>query len=555
MPGIVIIGAGFGGIGMAIALKRAGYHDFVILEKSDDLGGTWYDNQYPGCACDVPSPLYSYSFELNPSWSRLFAPRQEIWEYLRACARKYGVDEHIRYGRMVEQTDWDASARRWNITAGSGGQPELYLARAVVSAAGFADFRPARTSRARSISAARPSIRRAGITPVTWRASGCGDRHRRVRHPDHPRGGPAGTAAAGVPAHAAVAAVRTDIAIPGRLRRTFETVPLTARASRETIYLALEARAFGFAVHPKLMAPLEQMARRHIRKQIADPALRAKVNPGYTIGCKRILLSSDYYPALQRPDVELITEKITGITENAVVTADGTAHETDVIVYATGFNVVESVTRLNMTGRDGRKLTPQTMEAYHGITVPGFPNFFMLLGPNTLLGHTSVVFMLESQIQHVMSCLRRLARDKADAIEVSEPALRRLPRRSAAAAGRAVWSRRRMHQLVSRRRWRQPDPVAGLLLRVLGAHPPGPPLRLRRNARDARHGPATAVVRRPKGRRGRWGGWWWWWSGGGGGGGGGVGGGVGWGGGEGGGLDGEWGGWGGGWGRGGSSVG
>src|SRR5271156_1319429 len=136
MPGIVIVGAGFGGIGMGIALKRAGFHDFVILEKSDDLGGTWYDNQYPGCACDVPSPLYSYSFELNPSWSRLFAPRQEIWEYLRTCARKYGVDEHIRYGRTVEQMDWNESARRWNITA-SGDQPELYLARAVVSAAGF----------------------------------------------------------------------------------------------------------------------------------------------------------------------------------------------------------------------------------------------------------------------------------------------------------------------------------------------------------------------------------------------------------------------------------
>ena len=440
MPGIVIIGAGFGGIGMAIALKRAGFHDFVILEKSDNLGGTWHDNQYPGCACDVPSPLYSYSFELNPSWSRLFAPRQEIWEYLRTCARKYGVDEHIRYGRTVEQMDWDEGARRWNIAA-RGGQPELYVARAVVSAAGFShlpsgpdipgaarfggpSFHSARWDHSCDLAGQRVAVIGTGasaiqIIPEVARQA----RQLQVFQRTPPWVLP-----------------RTDTAIPDRLRRTFETVPLTARASREAIYWALEARAFGFAVHPKLMAPLEQMARRHIQKRIADPALRAKVTPDYTIGCKRILLSSDYYPALQRPDVELITEKITGITQNAVVTADGTAHETDVIVYATGFNVVESVTRLNVTGRDGRKLTPQTMEAYHGITVPGFPNFFMLLGPNTLLGHTSVVFMLESQIQHVMSCLRRLARDKADAIEVSEPALRHYHDALQRRLGRAVWS-------------------------------------------------------------------------------------------------------------------
>ena len=440
MPGIVIIGAGFGGIGMAIALKRAGFHDFVILEKSDNLGGTWYDNQYPGCACDVPSPLYSYSFELNPSWSRLFAPRQEIWEYLRTCARKYGVDEHIRYGRTVEQLDWDSSARRWNIRAG-GAQPEFYVARAVVSAAGFAhlpsgpdlpgaarfggpSFHSARWDHSCDLAGQRVAVIGTGasaiqIIPEVARQA----RQLQVFQRTPPWVLP-----------------RTDTAIPDRLRRMFATVPLTARASREAIYWALEARAFGFAVHPKLMAPLEQMARRHIRKQVADPALRAKVTPDYTIGCKRILLSSDYYPALQRPDVELITGKITGITENAVVTADGTAHETDVIVYATGFNVVESVTRLNVTGRDGRTLMPQTMEAYHGITVPGFPNFFMLLGPNTLLGHTSVVFMLESQIQHVMSCLRRLARDKADAIEVSEPALRHYHDALQRRLGRAVWS-------------------------------------------------------------------------------------------------------------------
>jgi cation diffusion facilitator CzcD-associated flavoprotein CzcO len=182
------------------------------------------------------------------------------------------------------------------------------------------------------------------------------------------------------------------------------------------------------------------MARRHIDKQIADPELRASVTPDYTIGCKRILLSSDYYPALQRPNVDLITSDVTGISENAVITADGTSHETDVIIYATGFQVIESVTGLNVAGRDGRKLTPETLEAYHGITVSGFPNFFMLLGPNTALGHTSVVFMIESQVQHVMSCLRRLARDNAATIEVREPALRHYNDALQRRLRRAVWS-------------------------------------------------------------------------------------------------------------------
>jgi cation diffusion facilitator CzcD-associated flavoprotein CzcO len=233
---------------------------------------------------------------------------------------------------------------------------------------------------------------------------------------------------------------RPDAPIPARLREVFGAFPVTARMSRDAIYLALETRALGFAVHPKLMAPLAQMARRHIEHQITDPALRARVTPDYTIGCKRILLSSDYYPALQRPNVELITSDITEITPNAVVTADGTRHETDVIIYATGFKVVESVTGLNVTGRDGRKLTPETLAAYHGITVAGFPNFFMLLGPNTALGHTSVVFMIESQVQHVMSCLRRLARDKATTIEVREPAVRHYNDGLHRRLRRAVWS-------------------------------------------------------------------------------------------------------------------
>jgi cation diffusion facilitator CzcD-associated flavoprotein CzcO len=474
MPAIVIIGAGFGGIGMAIALKKAGFHDFVVLEKSEDLGGTWHHNQYPGCACDVPSPLYSYSFELNPSWSRLFAPQQEIWDYLRMCARKYGVEEHIRYGRTVEQLDWDDGARRWNIATGRGdgdgrgvgdgrgdgdgrgvgdgrgdgdarddgaGRTEDYRARAVVAGAGglhipsWPDipgaerfgglaFHSAQWDRSLDLDGKRIAVIGTGASAIQFIPEIAG----RAGHVDVFQRTPPWIQP------------RPDVPLPAWVRDTFAASPLAARAVRDALYWLLEARGAGFAANPKLMAPQEQLARRHIEKQIADPELRAAVTPDYTIGCKRILLSSDYYPALQRPNVDLITDKITGITETAVLTADGAAHEADVIIYATGFKVIESVTRLNVTGRDGRKLTPDALEAYHGITLAGFPNFFMLLGPNTGLGHTSVVFMIESQIHHIMSCLRRLARDQADTIEVREPVVRRYHSGLQRRLRRAVWS-------------------------------------------------------------------------------------------------------------------
>jgi len=355
MPGIVIVGAGFGGIGMGIALKKAGYHDFVILDKARDLGGTWRDNQYPGCACDVPSPLYSYSFELNPDWSHLFAPQQEIWDYLRNCARKYHLDEHVRYGTVVERMDWDDRARRWNVETVRDGQLESFHARAVVSAAGalhlpsYPDipgagrfggtaFHSARWDRSCDLTGRRVAVIGTGASAIQscprWRSRPRTSRWFQRTPPwIHPR---------------------PDVEIPGPMRAAFRRIPLTARALRDVIYLAMEARAVGFTINPKLMAPLEALGRRHLKSQVTDPALRARLTPGYTIGCKRILLSSDYYPALQRqPNVSLVTDDITGITEHGVV-AEAEEHAADVIIYATGFKVIESVTSLNVAGRDGR---------------------------------------------------------------------------------------------------------------------------------------------------------------------------------------------------------
>jgi cation diffusion facilitator CzcD-associated flavoprotein CzcO len=439
--GIVIIGSGFAGLGMGIQLKKAGFHNFVILEKNDDLGGTWRDNHYPGCACDVPSHMYSFSFELNPDWSRMFAPQEEIWDYLRRCADKYGVTAHIRYGSAVERMEWDDDVRRWHVMTASGDE---YTAHAVVSGSGglhvpsipeipgagrFAGpaFHSAQWDHSCDLSGKRVAVIGTGASAIQFIpeiAKQAGRVHVFQRTPPWVE-------------------PRPDFAMPPAVRATFRAAPPATRAFRDGLYWYLEARGAGFAVHPRLLAPLQRLAQRQIERQIDDPVLRAKVTPGYTVGCKRLLLSSDYYPALTRPNVDVITDHITGITQTGLICEDGSAYDVDVIIYGTGFKTVAAIEELHVSGRDGVKLQDawrDGVEAYHGITVAGFPNFFMLLGPNTAVGHNSVVFMIESQVQHVMSCLRLLATSKAETIEVRPSALRRFNDQIQRRLRRRVWN-------------------------------------------------------------------------------------------------------------------
>src|ERR1700691_5288156 len=335
---IVIVGSGFSGLGMGIALKKAGLTDFVILEKSADLGGTWRDNQYPGCACDVPSPLYSFSFELNASWSQLFAPRAEISEYLHDCSAKYGIDEHMRYGSEVESMEWDDAAELWTVRTPSG---DRYVAHAVISGAGALHI-PSYPKISGFGSFEGPAFHSS-----EWDKS-CDLAGKRVAV--------IGTGASAIQIIPEIAKVagqvtvfqrtppwiqpRPNAPIPERTRRLLDTVPGTARGLRYAVYWMLETRAVGVAVDPRLMAPLEALSRKQLERQVADPALRARLTPDYTIGCKRILLSSDYYPALQRPNVELVTEDIAEIVPTGVRTSNGsgnndggTLREFDVLIY------------------------------------------------------------------------------------------------------------------------------------------------------------------------------------------------------------------------------
>ena len=438
---LAIIGSGFAGLDMAIQLKKAGYDDFVILEKEDELGGTWRDNHYPGCACDVPSHMYSFSYELNPDWSRMFAPHDEIWAYMRHCADKYELWPHLRFGSEVESLEWDDEARHWRVAIADG---TVLTPKAVVSGIG-----PLHVP-------LLPSI------PGAERFAGTMFHSARWDHSADLRGkrvaviGTGASAIQFVPEVAKEAASlrvfqrtpawiqpKPDFAMPPWARLAFRHVPGAKRAFRNAIYWALEARAVGFTLSPKLMGPQEKIALRHLARQVPDPELRAKLTPDYTIGCKRILLSGNYYPTFSQPHVELVTEGVREITEDALVTADGTRYEADAIIYGTGFKVTDALAEQHIVGRGGLKIQDawaDGIEAHYGTTVAGFPNFFMLLGPNTGLGHNSVVFMIEIQVQHVLSCLRFLSEEKADVIEVKASAQRKFNDGIQRRLRNAVWN-------------------------------------------------------------------------------------------------------------------
>ncbi|MEV0159522.1 flavin-containing monooxygenase [Nonomuraea fuscirosea] len=439
-PGLVIVGSGFAGICMAVKLKEAGYHDFVILEKAGELGGTWRDNTYPGCACDVPSHMYSYSYELNPDWSRMFAPREEIQDYLRACAAKYGITPHLRYGKDVVALEYHDGRRDWTVTTQDG---EVLRTNAVVSGIGalhipkFPEivgresftgpaFHSAEWDHSADLTGKRVAVIGTGASAVQFVPQLAPDaRHLTVFQRTPPWVHP-----------------KPDFAFSPAARRLLR-LPGAARTLRGGIYWALESRALGFAVDPRLMKGHERLALRHLEAQVPDPVLRRALTPDYVIGCKRILISSDYYPALTRPNVSLVTDAITEIRERSIVDAAGVEHEADAIVYGTGFKVVDALTDRHITGRDGLSVQDAWkggVEAYHGITASGFPNLFFLLGPNTGLGHNSVVFMIESQVRYVIECLRLLSRTGARALDVRPRAQRGYNDRLRARLDPLVWS-------------------------------------------------------------------------------------------------------------------
>ena len=413
---VAIVGGGFGGLGAAIRLGQRGVHDYVVLERGDDVGGTWRDNSYPGCACDVQSHLYSFSFALNPDWSRSYSPQPEIQRYLQRVARDSGVLPHVRLGVEVVAATWDEAALRWRLETTRG---PLSAAILVVATGPLSDpivpdirgldsfagklFHSARWDHGYDLRGRRVAVVGTGasaiqlvpeIQPLVERL------HLFQRTPPW-------------------VLPRVEHAIGPRAHALYRRLPAVQRAVRAAIYAARESMVALFR-HPALMRGGEWAARRYLARVVRDPALRAKLTPSYSMGCKRVLLSNDYLPTLTRPNVEVVTAGVAEVRPHSIVGGDGVERPVDAIVLATGFRPTDPPLAHHLRGRDGRTLVDVwagSPKAHLGTTVAGFPNLFMLLGPNTGLGHSSVVYMIEAQIEHMLAALRHMREHGIAAVE------------------------------------------------------------------------------------------------------------------------------------------
>jgi cation diffusion facilitator CzcD-associated flavoprotein CzcO len=437
---IAIIGAGFSGLGMAMRLRQRGSEDFLVLDRHDDVGGTWWANTYPGCACDVPSHLYSFSFEPNPEWSETYSPQAEIRAYLQRCAREHDLYRSIRLGTTVTDAEWDDDDGRWTLQT-SGGPVS---ARVLIAGMG---------------PLTEPKIPE---LPGLDRFEGKVFHSARWDHGHDLTGERVAAIGTGASAIQFVPAIRPRVARlhvfqrsapwvmphPGRRitsaeRRLYRALPAAQKAVRAGTYAGRELFVLGFVKNPRLMRVAEAIARRHMRAQISDPALIEKVTPDYTIGCKRILPSNRWYPALARPNVELHTGGVSEVRERSVVAGDGSEHEVDTIIFGTGFQVTDMPLGDWVRGREGKRLADVwrgSPRAHLGSTIAGFPNLFLLLGPNTGLGHSSMVYMIESQISHVLDALHVMQRRGAAIAEVTPEAQEAYNRELDARMEDTVWN-------------------------------------------------------------------------------------------------------------------
>jgi cation diffusion facilitator CzcD-associated flavoprotein CzcO len=419
---IAIIGSGFSGLAMAVRLKRAGHTDFVVLERSADVGGTWRDNSYPGCACDVPSHLYSFSFAPNPEWSSTFSPQPEIHGYIRKVASDTGVIGHVRFNCNLEEASWDEAAQRWRLRTSRG----EVSARVLIAAGGPLSepsipnlngldrfqgkvFHSAQWDHDHDLTGERVAVIGTGASAIQFVPQiqpRVGTLHLFQR-----------TAPWVMP--------RRSRPLTRVERAIYRRLPGAQRLMRASIYWGREVYAL-----PLLRAGLKPittwMGRSHLKRHVPDPELRRKLTPDYAPGCKRILISNDYLPALAQPNVAVVTDGIAEVREHSIVTADGEEREVDTIIFGTGFHVSDFPMAHRLRDGAGRTLAELwdgSMSAHKGTTIAGFPNLFLLLGPNTGLGHTSVVLMAEWQAGYVMRAIDHMEREELGAIDVRPAAV------------------------------------------------------------------------------------------------------------------------------------
>lgn len=413
---VAIVGTGFGGLGTAAQLRQKGIEDFVLFERADEVGGVWRENRYPGAACDVESRLYEFSFAPNPDWSHRFGRQPEIWAYLRRCADDFGIRDRIRFHHNVDRAAWDEAEQRWAITTSQG----PYTADVLVAAPG--------------------SLIEPRLPDLPGLDAFDGPAFHSSRWPDDldlagRRVAVIGTGASAIQIVPEIQKTaervtvyqrtppwlipRLDRPLGPRTKAALRRFPLLGRLVRGALYLHHEVLGLAFR-HPRVARGAEALARFHLRRQVKDGALRERLTPKYLLGCKRIILSDDYYPALQEANVELVGGGAREIRPHGVVGNDGTEHPADVLVLCTGFHVTEPPFARWITGRDGHTLSDvwkPSMKAHVGTTVYGFPNLFVLQGPNTGLGHSSVVLIAEAQVEHILNALKYMDAHGISAIE------------------------------------------------------------------------------------------------------------------------------------------
>ena len=437
---MIVIGAGFGGLGLAIQLEKHDLRSYLVLERAAVAGGTWRDNVYPGCACDIPSMLYSFSFARNPAWSRVFPQQDEIRRYLEACIERFGLRERIRFGADMVEATYNESAAAWRVRLADG---RVLTCRVLVSATG-----PLNKPNVPAI----PGLER--FTGASFHSSQW-DADAELQGKDVAVIGTGASAIQFVPQIApAVRRLtlfqrsapwvipRNDASV-GSLQHLLRRVPAFAWAMRTSIYWLLEIRALGFVVNPKLLQLQERLALRNLARHVPDPALRAKLTPDYRMGCKRVLISDDFYPSLLRSNVTLETTPIAEIRERSIVTRDGVEYSADTIVFGTGFRATDGFAPIRIVGRGGVELADvwrPGMEAYLGTNVSGFPNFFTIIGPNTGLGHNSMVVMMEAQYRYILSALATMRRLGIRAVDVKRAVQDRFNRRIEKSMRGTVWA-------------------------------------------------------------------------------------------------------------------
>ncbi|WP_327065992.1 flavin-containing monooxygenase [Kitasatospora sp. NBC_01302] len=436
---VAVIGSGFGGIGAGVRLRRAGITDFVILERAGSVGGTWRDNSYPGCACDVPSHLYSFSFALNPDWPRSFSGQGDIRAYLEQVTDTFGLRPHLRFHHEVTEARWESAHTRWRITT-TGGE---WTADALVSATGpLSDpqipelpgldafpgqvFHSSQWDHGLDLAGKRVAVVGTGASAV------------QIVPEIQPKAARL-TLFQRTPGWVLPKLDREISALEKRLHRA---VPATTALRRAALFAVRELQVDAFVRRPGTLKLVQKLALRHLAQQVGDPALRARLTPDYRIGCKRILLSQTYYPALAAPNSE-VTAGLREVRGSTLVAADGSEHQADVIIFGTGFHVTDMPIGARVFGADGRSLAEvwkEGMEALRGSTVRGFPNLFFVIGPNTGLGNSSMILMIESQLNYLVDALTTLRSVGATALQPTERAQRHWNQRLQHRMSRTVWT-------------------------------------------------------------------------------------------------------------------